>query len=530
VTRPFPTSSLQNRIYLLAVLTCLLLVGAAGALLLLLRNNESSILAASHTHLATLAHTLAQDYVGRSAFESADNPRSPHQNPLAASQRAGDDPLLSLMTSAVLQHEIGIEGGFYSRTTDTLLGYAFPTHEGPGDKKDIPGRERPAISDLARKAVLTGQPQSLQFIGARDAVLFSACPITVNGAIIGATWMMHRLPGVNAGNSLRLFGSMAAFALGALACALVAFIAVAQTQASILAIANYLDGLRSNLASSRPPTLKLAEFEDILKNVDSLASTLQKKIENERTLEARINHQERLSSLGQFAAGIAHEIRNPLATIRLRTQMSQRARDSESVQRNAAVALEEIARLDAMIERLLYFSRPIRHEREMVDLAAILNAAAAAYADDARRDGINITVSAESPAQLLADAGQIRQVIDNVIRNAIDAVCEQPTEKRNIACRIVASATSIELRCEDSGPGFSAESLARALDAFYTTRPRGTGLGLSISYEIMRAHDGRLLLANHEPHGAAVTLQFPAANAQPESLTQLLADKEILLG
>lgn len=117
-----------------------------------------------------------------------------------------------------------------------------------------------------------------------------------------------------------------------------------------------------------PDGVHLEEFDRVLYGVDTLAASLQQKIEKERVLEAEMRHKERLSALGQFAAGIAHELRNPLATIRLRTQMSQRSSESEGVGRNSSVILEEIDRLDTIIGRLLYFSRPIHLQLQPISL------------------------------------------------------------------------------------------------------------------------------------------------------------------
>ncbi|MGI8771960.1 MAG: histidine kinase dimerization/phospho-acceptor domain-containing protein, partial [Acidobacteriaceae bacterium] len=364
---PLRTNSVKARIVLLAVLTCLLMGAAASGFIYLLRNTESAQIGSSERRLAILAQTLGQDYAAQSRYEAQAH------RPLALSspREPGSEQVLSLMTSVVLQHEIGVEGGFYSTADDDLLGYAFPTHEGPGRKKDIPEKERPAITELARKAATTGQPQSLRFSGARDAIVFVASPVKIDGSIPGSTWLMQRLPGVNSGRNLQLLFGSIGFALAAFVCALVAFLITAQVQAGVSAVLARLGSLQQDFSGARTAQPQLAEFEQVLAEVDALSRTLKQKIESERQLENRLRHQERLSALGQFAAGIAHELRNPLATIRLRTQMSERASGTESLTKNTRVVLEEIDRLDTMIERLLYFSRPIRLALEPVDLAIL---------------------------------------------------------------------------------------------------------------------------------------------------------------
>lgn len=506
----FGANSVKARIVLLAVLTCVLLAAAASGFIYLLRNTESAQIGGSERRLASLAQTLAQDYAAQSRYAAQAN------RPLALSspRDPGSDQVLSLMTSVVLQHEIGIEGGFYSAADDDLLGYAFPTHEGPGLKKDIPAKERPAITDLARKAAITGQPQSLRFSGARDAIVFVASPVKIDGSVPGSTWLMQRLPGVNSGRNLQLLFGSISFALAAFVCALVAFLITAQVQAGVGAVLARLGSLQQDLSGARTAQPQLAEFEQVLAGVDALSLTLKQKIESERRLENRLRHQERLSALGQFAAGIAHELRNPLATIRLRTQMSERAGGNETLARNSKVILEEIERLDTMIERLLYFSRPIRLALEPVDLAALCTDVLRAWSDRLHTAEIDARCDSAGPLMVVADADRIRQVLDNLIGNAIDALHESDRpENRNNDRRIVISARTEEecavLEVIDNGAGLSAETRSKAFDPFFTTKDHGTGLGLSICYEIVQSHDGDLRLEDHSGGGARATVRLP---------------------
>ena len=502
------TPSVRSRIYLLAVLTSFLLVSAAIAFLILMRNSQSATLDSAQAHLGTLARNLALDYANRSSWELLHS----NQPAIETPEQPGSNQLMALMTSAVLQHEPGIEGGFYSRIDDDLLGYAFPTHPGPGPKTDIPAHERPAITELARKAAQSGQMQALRFTGPRDATVFVAYPISLNGKSLGASWMMQRMPGLNAGTNASFLTGMIAFALGALACALIAFFVVAEVQKAVLAIGAYVGRLATNLSIPRPQQLRLAEFERVLREIEALAVTLREKNENERTLEAKLRHQDRLSSLGQFAAGIAHEIRNPLATIRLRIQMTQRASADPALERNSQIALDEIARLDSMIERLLYFSRPIRLDKERIDVGELCRDVLDAHASAASQQGLNVEFRSFASAFAWADRNQLRQVLDNVVSNAIDAVIQQPEDQRRIECSVCTNPSWTEIVIADSGSGLTSEIEAHAFDPFFTTKQKGTGLGLSIAYEILQAHDGQLTLSNGQRGGAVVTLRLPSTD------------------
>lgn len=189
-----------------------------------------------------------------------------------------------------------------------------------------------------------------------------------------------------------------------------------------------------------------------------------------------MRHKERLSALGQFAAGIAHELRNPLATIRLRTQMSQRADALDVVARNSNVILEEIDRLDTIIGRLLYFAR--------------------------------------SAATILCDRGRMLQVLDNLLDNAVHAASGQMDGRVRLITSKDGAFAQIEVR--DNGQGFDPETLSHAMDPFFTTKETGTGLGLSISFEIVQAHNGEMHLSNDPNGGAIACVHLPLAPLEPK--------------
>ncbi len=499
--------SLRQRIVFLAVLTCLLLLAAATGFVYLIRNSQSSVLGNTETHLFALGQSLAQDYASRTRYELQQGERPALQSP----EDDGPDEILSLMTAVVLRREPGVEGGFYSTRGGNLLGYAFPTHEGPGPrpKKDIPGRERPAIENLARKAASTGQVQSLRFSGPRDVVLLTAVPVRINGQILGSTWMMQRLPGVNSGRNLQLLFGSVGFALAAFSCALVAFLITTRVQAGVTAVLSRLTQLQEDLSSRRVTEEQLVEFEQVLTGVDQLSLALEDKIRSERALESRLRHGERLSSLGLFAAGIAHELRNPLATIRLRTQMSQRADELSAVDRNSAVVLTEIARLDAMIERLLYFSRPIQLDAKPTNLHELCQEILEAWAPRFADTSIHATCAGDRECSCMADPGKLRQVIENLLQNAVESLSEVDDRERTVTVRSIESEAFAEIRVEDNGPGVAPGIQGKVLDPFFTTKERGTGLGLSIAYEIVKAHDGDLTLGAMPGGGAVAVVRLP---------------------
>jgi two-component system, NtrC family, sensor histidine kinase HydH len=539
--------SLRSRILLLVVLTFLFLSAAAISLFTFLRNRHAERLALTERHLISVASNLARNYVDhRTADNSlltmepgppppppaAGPPPPPPRPPREGPPHLKPDPLKQI-TEETLQHEDGIEGGFYAARADVVIGYAFPTHEGPGPEKGMPDRERPTIEDLAREAVAVNSIKTFRFEGPHDAILFVAVPIHepssgmgsigTTDEVTGAAWLMERLPGIEGGQSRELLYGSIGFGIAALMTAFLAVFVTTEIRSGVNIVLQRLGSMEGGIPASskqmagRPP---LEEFDRVLHGIDSLALALQERIENERTLESQMRHNERLSALGQFAAGIAHELRNPLGTIRMRTQMWQRSSDPEAAKRSSAVILEEIDRLDTIISRLLYFARPIQLQLQAVSLDDLCAATASTWAEKDAAKGIEIVCKAASHSVVTADQGRLLQVLDNLMENAVHSASHSTPQGGVVTISTANENDFARIDIMDDGRGFTPAALRHAIDPFYTTKDTGTGLGLSISFEIVQAHGGELLLANREGGGAVASLRLPLTRDDRETLVQ----------
>jgi signal transduction histidine kinase len=530
--------SLKSRILLLAVVTCLFLAGAAFSFFSFLSSSHAATLSVEERHLVTVASNLARNYEDQvnsaltlRAQRPVPPPPPPHRNTSPPDSPPPpprhSDPLTRL-TEKSLQQEPGIEGGFYAAASDSLPGYAFPTHEGPGQNKEMPQSELPTIRGLAHNAVLSGSTKTFRFEAPHVTILFVAVPIREpiadqNGSptplseISGAVWLMQRIPGSEGKNRQLLFGSIG-FGAAALITALLALFVTTEVRSGVNAVLTRLNAVEGGLSGNQPfpeSGSQLAEFDTVLCGIEALALSLQQKINNERALEAEMRHKERLSALGQFAAGIAHELRNPLATIRLRTQMSERSADDSTVVRNNTVVLEEIDRLDTIISRLLYFSRPIHLQLQTVALDELCSSAALAWRERELSKGIRISCDAHSGVVLMCDRNRILQVMDNLIENAIHASSLKNTGEVVITTAQHQKFAQIDVL--DNGPGFAPDDLNHVLEPFFTTKETGTGLGLSISFEIVQAHGGELHLDNRAGGGAVASICLPVVSLPVDS-------------
>jgi signal transduction histidine kinase len=495
--------SVRTRVAILASLVIALLIGCGFAFVLILQNRQSAVTGDTQRRLSALAVTIARDYNSHEDFQTQHQEFPPLENPDAS----GSDDVLSLMTTVVLKNEQGTEGGFYSKVPDRLLGYAYPTHEGPGVKRDIPPIERPLIEDVARRAATQDQEVSYIYRGERAVIIFEASPIVVKGNPIGSAWVMKRLPSLRSQDWTLSLGA-AAFVALSLVCVLLAFLVARDLGSGVSQIEERLHELDRDFGSSAKPFSGLAELARIYQGVNQLAESLRQKIEQERDLREQLRHKERLAALGQVAAGVAHELRNPLATIRLRTQMNQRAVSDSAVQQSCSMVLEEIDRLNGIVERLLYFSRPLKLDVESFDLVLLLRDCVEAKTTLVRSETIRFLLDATNASVIIrGDRSKLYQVFDNILSNAIDALGPVGT----VELTVLDQNRYVTVECRDDGHGIPDDIRDKLFDPFFTTRPKGIGLGLSIAYEIVQAHDGTTEITSSPVKGTIVTVCLPAS-------------------
>lgn len=497
--------SLRSRILLLALLVCVLLASAITGFFLLLRQTQSAIISESTSHLLTVVTTFAKNYsaaIQSSTSSEALQALEEEPNPQA-------DASLRIFSINAFQSYPGVEGGFYSSATDNLLGYAFPTNDGPGPKQDIPPRERPTILCIAQQAATTGKPAEFAFRGQKDVVLFQAVPISINSKVLGSVWAMNRLHDVESGRNLQALFGLSCLGLAAMACVGIAFRITRNVHADVSIIQGRLADMEADLNQPRKGQVSTSELDGILTGIDRLGVSLLQKIEQERQLVEQLHHKERLASLGQVAAGVAHELRNPLATIRLRAQMSMRSKDPELLDRSARLTLEEIDRLSGVLDRLLYFAKPIQLHITNFSPTELCRDLFATLGPEAESAAIQFTLKWADNAQILGDPLKIRQVLENLVRNAMESFEEGSAAEKKIVVSVLFDTDSVHIEIEDNGTGMKPETLARIFDPFFTTKVRGTGLGLSIAKEIVRAHHGSLTLAIATHGGTVAHLAIP---------------------
>ena len=228
-----------------------------------------------------------------------------------------------------------------------------------------------------------------------------------------------------------------------------------------------------------------------------------------RRMEAETRRNERLTSMGQLAAGVAHEIRNPLNAISIITQRIKAEFSTTENQEEYTSLLstigKEITRISMIVENFLKFARPPKLVISSVDVEELINDALTVTAEHAKREGITVNTFIDTGLRCRCDYDQLKQAFLNIILNAFDAIAE----KGLISIFASRKNHELEIRFEDNGAGIAEDVLPKIFDPYFTTRSKGNGLGLSEVHRIITAHGGRIFADNLKKGGAVFSIYIP---------------------
>jgi PAS domain S-box-containing protein len=236
-----------------------------------------------------------------------------------------------------------------------------------------------------------------------------------------------------------------------------------------------------------------------------------------KLLEERVRRAGRLAALGELAAGVAHEMRNPLTTIRGFIQIfPSESEDPEFRKEFASNVLREIDRLKKLTDDLLNLARPTHLELQATDARRLLEESTAFIAESSRERGVELQVEVpDRPVLVAMDRDRIKQVLLNLLINAVEAMPEGGRLKAGVKKSRVRLDSGdredpyIVFSVQDTGGGIPKSQLERLFDPFFTTKEMGTGLGLAVSYRIAEEHDGFLQVESEVGQGSTFRLLLP---------------------
>jgi len=237
-----------------------------------------------------------------------------------------------------------------------------------------------------------------------------------------------------------------------------------------------------------------------------------KDLSDVRALEAAVERSQRLAAIGSLAGGVAHEIRNPLSSLKgFATYFQERSADRPKDLEIARIMIQEVERLDRVVGQLLDLSRPVRVSRRALPVGEVVEGAAAVVRPRAEAAGIDLELALPPDLPPVPmDPGRMHQVLLNLMLNALEAM----VDGGHLSISAVGGAGGVDLTVADTGPGIDPAQIDRVFDPYFTTKSTGTGLGLAIVHNIVEAHRGAVAIDSRPGEGTRVRLHLPPADGE----------------
>jgi signal transduction histidine kinase len=221
----------------------------------------------------------------------------------------------------------------------------------------------------------------------------------------------------------------------------------------------------------------------------------------------RMLRADKLATIGELAAGAAHEIRNPLTAVKSSLQYLQDKNPDETARKLLTTALEETGRIEEILSGMLSLSRPSEMKKERHDLSETLRECLELISFQARKNKVVIVQAyPAAPIVLVADRSQLKQLFLNILLNAVQAMPDGGEIRVQAS---VPDGVKALVSVADTGEGILEENLDRIFDPFFTTKKGGTGLGLSICYGIVKSHEGEIEAKSRPGQGTTVIVKLP---------------------
>lgn len=368
-------------------------------------------------------------------------------------------------------------------------------------QQELKGRLQPALTQLnrdiyrrARESSVRGAYARLEeVLAAQERMLVLIVVLTLGAGLLGS-WLISRSL---ARPVSQLTGAMAVVGAGNLDHPI-----TTRSRDEIGELARAFAGMTDNLRQSRSDMVRLNH-------------ELETKISQLERTQAQLVQSEKLASIGEMAAAVAHGLRNPLASLRAAAQVVRRHPESPSSSEHLDAIIEEVDRLDRRISHLLSFSRPAPFRPTSESVSRLVEALLPAFIEQLRERGVELAV--EIPPTLpevRVDPMQLEQVLVELVSNALDAMPTGGRLRVGAAPSGTGSGLEVAIEVSDTGPGIPENVLPSVCEPFFTTRADGTGLGLAIAKRYVEQNGGRLEITSR-PGNTTVRVRLPAAAPAP---------------
>lgn len=384
---------------------------------------------------------------------------------------------LGAVVTTALSGRVGIEGGIWQDGAGSLS-YAYPTYEGAEQKTDVPAAELARIVAASRAALTEDRPQTARYDAASESLLIASCPLPGPVPALAA-WTMTRVHSFTGGAYVQLMAGLGVLSGTMLGACLLVGLLIVNWRGHL----GRIEAAFGRTGGSDMPRLPLTgerELDRMVLAMNDAGARLTQAREETRALARQVAETERLASVGRVAAGVAHEIRNPIAAMRLKAETALRGGE-ERKDKALTLVIAQVDRLDRLVRRLLAVTERSSPRPVETALAPFLASCAAPHE---RAPGAVVRVVCDVASARL-DQDQIRHALDNLIANAVEAAPGGP-----VTLRAGRDGDRLVLSVSDPGAGPPDEIRQTLFEPFVTGHPERAGLGLSLVREIARANDG----------------------------------------
>lgn len=482
--------SLRGRLIVLFVLLCAAGIAAGGLMISLFYQSATAQAGQASAEIARTCDAIAATY----RFYSTN-----WHGPSTSMQDPELHAALTTVAQTALRDRPGIEGGLWQAEAGSVA-YAYPTYQGAEAKTDLPRAELSRIESINETAQVEDRQASRRYAGSAQVLLLTACPL--RGPIPKLTaWAMTRVV-TFAGRAYRQL--MAGLGILLTTVVVAATLLIRVTLAWSHHVARIEKALQSNDVVQLPQIDATGEKEldQIIGALNLAGRRLADASERADRLAQQVASGERLAAIGRVAAGVAHEIRNPIAAMRLKAEnalLGDVSRKDEAL----SMVLGQIERLDRLLKRLLSLTERDPPRRQETSVRAMLETCVREHEDLAQAAGLSLSLQVGVDTARI-DPEQIRRALGNLLLNAIQAA---PAHSAVLVAARLADDKLI-LSVHDAGGGPPTAIRDHLFEPFVTGRPDGSGLGLSVVREIANAHGGIARIAD-VPTGTTFEIIVP---------------------
>ncbi len=477
----FPRPIVAQRWQSWLLVTALLAVVVTGLLVWdLTRNLKSVIISETSRSLENAVKELFQDL--RPSGLPADG---------SGVSRELLDSRLKQTSYETLRFYFDVEGGYLFH--DEVIGHSFPTYTEPGSALKQPLLEHAEVMAALEESQRTAKVAQRIKPDGRDLVVVA---VLASPSSPIAAWSLRRILNFSDTGELRKRYLL----VGAMVVSLISILIVLRMSFSLQhgcrMIRSGLRRLEGDMNYRIPDQNQ--ELASFVQAINSMA-------ENRQRLEAELRREDRLRSMGRVVAGLAHEIRNPLNSIRLTARViERRLQGNPATKDQIDMIVAEIDRLDALLKSLLLFREEEPQGVRTQPVLPIIQRSLAVVQAHAQERGVTVRLEQSSEGEASVDSDHLQQAVMNLLLNAVDASGAGGI----VHVRMQTAENHIDIAIEDTGPGLSAESQEQVFEAFYTTKPGGTGLGLAVTKAVLEKMGATIQASNHGS-GARFVIQLP---------------------